>query len=60
MKLTQKDPKPITLIAETYYEVAMAEIILDGMNYARYATTKKGRRIVKAKYSVIPDEESKA
>lgn len=56
MKLTQKDPKPITLIAETFYEVAMAEIFLDGMNYHRYKTVTKGKRIVAAKYSVIPDK----
>jgi len=51
-----KDKASVTLIAESFYEVAMAEIFLEGMNYSRYATTKKGTRIVKAKYSIIPDE----
>ena len=59
VKLISKERTPITLIAETPGEVAMAEIFLDGMNYARYATTKKGARIVKAKYSIIPDQEGK-
>ena len=57
MKILSKDRKPITLIAETFYEVAMAEIFLDGMDYSRYATTKKGKRVVKAKFTVIPDKE---
>ena len=54
-----KDKQSVTIISETPAEVAFAEIFLDGMNYARYATTKKGGRIVKAKYSIIPDQESK-
>ena len=62
MKLTwAKDKQSVILIASTPIEVALCEIFLEGMNYARYATTKKGGRIVAAKYSVIPEqEESKA
>ena len=59
MKILSKDRKPITLIAETFYEVALAEIVLDGMNYTRYYTLKKGNRIVAARYSIIPDQEGK-
>ena len=51
------DKQSVILIAETFYEVAVAEIFLDGMNYARYYTLKKGRRVVKAKYSIIPEAE---
>ena len=54
-----KDKQSVVLIAETPAEVAFAEIFLDGMNYARYATTKKGARIVAARYSIIPDQEGK-
>jgi len=57
MKLISQDSKPITVIAETFYEAAMAEIFLDGMSYARYATIKKGRRIVGAKFTVAPEKE---
>ena len=61
MKLTwSKDRQSVILIARTPAEIAFCELFLEGMNYARYATIKKGRRIIKAKYSVIPDEESKA
>ena len=60
MKLTSKEGTPITLIAETPVEVAIAEIVLDGMEYTRYYTLKKGKRIVAAKFSIIPDQESKA
>ena len=59
MKLISKERTPITLIAETPGEVAMAEIVLDGMNYTRYYTLKKGNRIVAARYSIIPDQEGK-
>ena len=51
-----KDKKSVVIIAESFYEVAMAEIFLEGMNYSRYATTKKGTRIIAAKYSIIPEE----
>ena len=27
------------------------------MNYARYATTKKGKRVVGARFTVVPDKE---
>ena len=52
-----KDKQSVVLIAETPAEVAFAEIFLDGMDYSRYATTKKGKRVVKAKFTVIPDKE---
>ena len=59
MKLTSKDRQPITVIAETPMEVALCEIFLDGMDYARYYTLKKGRRIMAAKYTIIPEQERK-
>ena len=49
----------IILVAETYYEVAFAEMFLDGMNYDCYKTTKKGGKIVGAEYNVIPDVPKK-
>ena len=59
MKLTSKDRQPITVIAETPMEVALCEIFLDGMNYARYYTLKKGRRIMAAKFTIIPEKEER-
>ena len=57
MKLTwSKDRQSVILIARTPAEIAFCELFLEGMNHARYATTKKGRRIVAARYSVIPDQ----
>ena len=59
--LWSEGKKSVVLLAETPYEVAFGEIFLEGMNYHRYATTKKGGRIFKAKFTVIPElEENKA
>ena len=69
--LWSEGKKSVVLLAETPYEVAFAEIFLDGMTYSRYATTYKHTAaslksgdatkglIVAAKYTIIPDEESK-
>ena len=57
MKITwSKDKQSVVLISSTPGEVAMAELFLEGMTYSRYATTKKGTRIVAAKYCIIPEE----
>lgn len=57
MKLCwSKDHNSVILIAETPAEVAMAELVLKGMNYHRLATTSKGKRIVKARWTIIPEE----
>ena len=57
MKLIwSKDKTSVVLIAETEYEIAFAELFLDGMNYARYSETRKGKQIVGARYTVLPEE----
>jgi hypothetical protein len=51
-----KDHKSIIVVAETEYEIGIAEIFMDGMDCYQFATTHKEGEIVGAKYTVIPEE----
>jgi len=54
--LWSKDKTAVVLVAETPSEMAIAEIIVADMQAYRYAVTKKGERIVGAKYTIVPEE----
>ena len=54
--LWDRNHESLVLVAETAIEVALCEMFLEGMSYHRYSETRKGKRIVGAKYTIIPQE----
>ena len=53
-----RNHESIVLVAETASEVAIAEIIVRDMQAYQFTSTKKGQRIIGAKYTIIPEESN--
>ena len=51
-----KNKTAIVLVAETVYEVAFVDIVVEDLKSHKYEETKKGERIVAAKWTIVPEE----